>query len=247
MTGLPARLNAANDTFSARLGYTFARPALLAQALTHRSHGAQHNERFEFIGDAVLNCVVAAALCERFPQMQEGELSRARAGLVNRDMLARLAQRIDIGAHLLLGEGELKSGGATRPSILADAMEAVFGAVFLDRGFDSARDVIVGVYGDILGEPAGAVLAKDPKTSLQEWLQARRMPVPEYVVVATRGEAHAQTFAVECRIAALSLVARGEGGSRRTAEQEAAQHALREVTAGAANGAAAGNAARPRG
>lgn len=220
-----------SDELSAKLGYAFAAPALLAQALTHRSFGAQHNERFEFIGDAVLNCVIAATLFNRFPQMPEGELSRARAGLVNRDMLARIAQRIDIGRHLQLGDGELRSGGAHRPSILADALEAVFGAVFLDRGYDAARDVILATYGDILDDPAGTVLAKDPKTSLQEWLQAHRMPVPEYVVVATMGEAHAQTFAVECRIPALSIVARGEGSSRRTAEQDAALHARALVDA----------------
>lgn len=220
-----------NDDLPARLGYAFATPALLAQALTHRSFGALHNERFEFIGDAVLNCVIAAALFARFPRMPEGELSRARAGLVNRDMLARIAQRIDIGRHLKLGEGELKSGGASRPSILADALEAVFGAVFLDRGFDAARDVILATFGDIVDDPAASVLAKDPKTSLQEWLQARRLPVPEYVVVATAGEAHAQTFVVECRIAALSIASRGEGSSRRTAEQDAALHALSEIGA----------------
>jgi ribonuclease III len=179
----------------------------------------------------VLNCVIGVALFTRFPRMPEGELSRARAGLVNRDMLARVAQRLDIGRHLLLGDGELRSGGASRPSILADALEAIFGAVFLDRGFDAARDVILAAYGDILVDPAATVLAKDSKTSLQEWLQARRMPVPDYVVVATAGEAHAQTFAVECRIAALSIVARGEGTSRRTAEQDAAMHALAQIAA----------------
>jgi len=218
-----------DDALSARLGYTFATPALLAQALTHRSHGARHNERFEFIGDAVLNCVVATALFARFPRMPEGELSRARAGLVNRDMLARIAQGLDIGRHLALGEGEQRSGGARRPSIIADALEAIFGAVFLDRGYDAARAVILETYGAILDDPSGAVLAKDPKTSLQEWLQARRMPVPDYAVVATAGEAHAQTFAVECRIAPMSIVARGEGSSRRAAEQAAAQHALAQV------------------
>lgn len=215
----------------ARLGYEFADPALLAQALTHRSAGGLHNERFEFIGDAVLSCVVAAALFARFPQMPEGELSRARAGLVNRDMLALIAQRLEVGQHLALGEGEQRSGGATRPSIIADALEAIFGAVFLDRGYDVARDVIHAVYGDILDDPAGAVLAKDPKTTLQEWLQARKLPVPTYVVVATAGEAHAQTFAIECRIAGLSIVAAGSGSSRRAGEQSAAQHALRQIAA----------------
>ncbi|MFI4902025.1 MAG: ribonuclease III [Burkholderiales bacterium] len=213
------------------LGHAFAEPALLAQALTHRSHGAHHNERFEFIGDAVLNCVVAELLFTRFPQMTEGELSRARAGLVNRDMLARIAVALDLGAEIKLGEGEVKSGGATRPSILADALEAVFGAVFVDAGYDAARRVIHAAFGDVLDDPIGTVLAKDPKTSLQEWLQGRRLPVPEYAVVAVGGEAHAQTFAVECRIAALSVVARGAGMSRRAAEQDAAQAALAAVRA----------------
>ena len=231
MTDADAGSPAVNDALSATLGYTFATPALLAQALTHRSFNAHHNERFEFIGDAVLNCVIAEALFTHYPHMPEGELSRARAGLVNRDMLARIAQRIDLGGHLRLGEGELKSGGARRPSILADALEAIIGAVFLDRGFDAARDVIVTAYGEILDDPADTVLAKDPKTSLQEWLQARRMPVPDYAVVSTAGEAHAQTFAVECRIAALSVVAKGEGASRRAAEQDAASHALTQIGA----------------
>jgi ribonuclease-3 len=216
-------------TLAGALGHRFADPALLAQALTHRSHGTRHNERFEFIGDAVLNCVVAEWLFGRFPQMPEGELSLARAGLVNREMLARVAANLELGSHLKLGEGEQRSGGAERPSILADALEAVFGAVFLDAGFDAARRAIHAAYGDILDNPAGDVLAKDAKTSLQEWLQARRLPVPQYAVVAIDGEAHAQTFAVECRIPALNVVARGSGASRRAAEQEAAQAALGDV------------------
>jgi ribonuclease-3 len=225
-----ARSDAASRrTLAGALGHAFADPALLDQALTHRSHGARHNERFEFIGDAVLNCVVAEWLFGRFPQMPEGELSRARAGLVNREMLARVAAGLALGAHLKLGEGEQKSGGATRPSILADAMEAVFGAVFLDAGFDAARRAIHAAYGDILDNPAGDVLAKDPKTSLQEWLQARKLAVPQYAVVAIEGEAHAQTFAVECRIPALGIAVRGGGASRRAAEQEAAHAALEAV------------------
>ena len=228
MTGAPSDA-VPRLTLAGALGHRFADPALLAQALTHRSHGTRHNERFEFIGDAVLNCVVAEWLFGRFPQMPEGELSRARAGLVNREMLARVAANLELGSHLKLGEGEQRSGGAARPSILADAMEAVFGAVFLDAGFDAARRAIHAAYGDILDNPAGDVLAKDAKTSLQEWLQARRLPVPQYAVVAIDGEAHAQTFAVECRIPALNVVARGSGASRRAAEQEAAQAALGDV------------------
>ena len=223
------------EAFRGRLGHDFGAPDLLAQALTHRSHGAHHNERLEFVGDAVLNCVVALALYERFPQTDEGELSRARASLVNRDTLARIARRLALGEAVRLGEGELKSGGADRGSILADALEAVFGAVFVDAGFDAARRVIVTAYGEELELADPATLGKDPKTRLQEWLQARRIAVPEYAVVATHGEAHAQQFAVECRVPSLGVTTQGEGASRRAAEQDAAQRAWTEL------------AARPRG
>jgi len=225
------------EAFRGRLGHDFGAPDLLAQALTHRSHGARHNERLEFVGDAVLNCVVALALYERFPQTDEGELSRARASLVNRDTLARVARRLELGEAIRLGEGELKSGGADRGSILADALEAVFGAVFLDAGFDAARRVVVATYGEELALADPATLGKDPKTRLQEWLQARRIAVPEYVVVATHGEAHAQQFAVECRIPSLGLTTQGEGASRRAAEQDAAQRAGTELATRPARGA----------
>ena len=218
------------DAFRARLGHDFARPDLLAQALTHRSHGARHNERLEFVGDAVLNCVVAQALYERFPGTDEGDLTRARASLVNGVTLARIARRLALGDAVRLGDGELKSGGAKRDSILADALEAVFGAVFVDAGFDAARRVIVAAYGEELAQANPTTLHKDPKTRLQEWLQARRMPVPEYAVVGTHGEAHAQQFAVECRIPSLDVVAPGAGSSRRAAEQDAAERAWAEVT-----------------
>lgn len=220
MTGVPDRL-----------GYTFGRPDLLAQALTHRSHGARHNERLEFVGDAVLNCVVALALYERFPGTDEGDLSRARASLVNGETLARIARRLDLGGAIRLGDGEARSGGSTRGSILADALEAVFGAVFVDGGFDAARRVIVAAYGEELANANPNTLHKDPKTRLQEWLQARRIPVPEYAVVGVHGEAHAQQFAVECRIPSLGITAGGAGSSRRAAEQDAASHARSEVTA----------------
>jgi len=219
-----------------QLGYRFGDASLLRQALTHRSFGTPHNERLEFVGDAVLNCVVALALYERFPQTDEGELSRARASLVNRDTLARVARRLELGEAIRLGEGELKSGGADRGSILADALEAVFGAVFLDAGFDAARRVVVAAYGEELALADPATLGKDPKTRLQEWLQARRIAVPEYVVVATHGEAHAQQFAVECRIPSLGLTTQGEGASRRAAEQDAAQRAWAELAARPARG-----------
>jgi ribonuclease-3 len=207
------------------LGYTFRRPQLLTQALTHRSYGANHNERLEFVGDAVLNCVVAVALFERFPAIPEGELSRARASLVNRDTLARLAGGLSLPDEIRLGEGEVKSGGGERPSILADVLEAVFGAVFVDAGYDAARAVIEHVYaGEFIGlDPAA--LGKDPKTRLQEWLQARHIAVPEYAVTAIAGEAHAQVFTIECRIPALAIVAAGSGSSRRAAEQAAAAQA----------------------
>jgi ribonuclease-3 len=220
------------DDVAIRLGYRFRQPDLLAQALTHRSHGARHNERLEFVGDAVLNCAIAVTLYRRFPATDEGELSRARATLVNRDTLTQLARGLGLGASIRLGEGEHKTGGQDRPSILADALEAVFGAVFLDGGFDAACKVIDGVFAGVLADADPATLGKDPKTRLQEWLQARRIPVPEYAVVEVSGEAHAQTFAVECRIPARQVVARGEGGSRRAAEQAAAERAWTGLTAG---------------
>jgi ribonuclease-3 len=216
-----------------RLRYEFRQPALLRQALTHRSFSASHNERLEFIGDAVLNCIVALTLFERFPQLAEGELSRARASLVNRDALANVARRLGLGAEIRLGEGEQKSGGADRSSIVADALEAVIGAVFVDGGFTAARDVVDEVFAEVLRDADPATLGKDPKTRLQEWLQARRLPVPEYAVAATSGEAHAQQFTVDCSIAALALVTQGRGSSRRAAEQDAATRAYAQATAGA--------------
>ncbi|HVF64474.1 MAG TPA: ribonuclease III [Casimicrobiaceae bacterium] len=205
-----------------RLGYRFRRDELLQQALTHRSFGARHNERLEFIGDAVLNCIVAQALYDRFPGVDEGELSRMRANLVNRDTLTEIARRLELNGEIRIGEGELRSGGANRPSILADALEAVYGAVFLDGGFDAARDVIDRTFDAVLREADPAVLGKDPKTRLQEWLQARRHAVPEYRVVAISGEAHAQLFTAECVVAALGIAMQGTGSSRRAAEQAAA-------------------------
>jgi len=228
------------DAFRDRLDYVFRQPGLLRQALTHRSYGVPNNERLEFVGDAVLNCVIALALFERFPQTAEGDLSRARASLVNRDTLAHLARRLGIGAALLLGEGEVRSGGAERSSINADALEALFGAVFLDAGFEAARGVIDRVYAEVLESADPTTLGKDPKTRLQEWLQARRLPVPEYAVVATSGEAHAQHFEVDCRIPGLSLVTRGSGASRRAAEQDAAAAAFAEASAQARGSAGHG-------
>jgi ribonuclease-3 len=213
------------------LGHAFDRPALLQQALTHRSHGSTHNERLEFVGDAVLDCVVAAVLFDRYAHLSEGELSRLRSNLVNQDTLARIAGGIGLGQVLRLGEGELRSGGAARPSILADALEAVFGAVFVDGGFDAARAAIEGVYAAELAGLDPAAEAKDPKTRLQEWLQARRLPVPEYTVVAVTGEAHLQSFEVECRVPTLGIAVAGTGSSRRAAEQSAAAQAHAQAIA----------------
>jgi ribonuclease-3 len=225
-----------STALSDRLGHPVRRPELLAQALTHRSYGANHNERLEFVGDAVLNCAVAGALFERFPAIPEGELSRVRASLVNRDTLARLARGLALGDAIRLGEGEQRSGGRRRPSILADVLEAVFGAVFVDGGFDAAREVIERVYAAEFASLDPAALGKDPKTRLQEWLQARKIAVPDYVVTATAGEAHAQTMTVECRIPALAVVTTGTGTNRRAAEQAAATDAYALAVARAADG-----------
>jgi ribonuclease-3 len=214
----------------ASLGHAFRRPELLRQALTHRSFAADHNERLEFIGDGVLNCVIAIMLFERFPQMAEGDLSRMRASLVNRDTLLRHAVALDLGAAIRLGEGEVKSGGAARPSILADALEAVFGAIFLDGGYAAAHAAIDRIYAADVAGAATEAIARDPKTRLQEWLQGRRLPVPEYAIVAVHGEAHVQTFEVVCRIAALDIAATGTGASRRAAEQAAAAQAYAQAT-----------------
>jgi ribonuclease-3 len=211
------------------LGYVFAEPALLVQALTHRSHGSPHNERLEFLGDSVLNCVIAAELFARFGALDEGDLSRLRARLVRQEALLQLAQDLGVGEHLRLGEGEMKSGGSSRPSILADALEALVGAIFLDGGFASARDAVLRLYQPLLAGLDPDDPGKDPKTLLQELLQARRIGLPQYTVLATRGAAHNQHFEVECAIPQLSVCTVGSGSSRRSAEQEAAMRALEQI------------------
>jgi ribonuclease-3 len=214
-----------------RLGHKFGDPALLRRALTHRSHGGDHNERLEFLGDGLLNCIVATLLYERFPTLPEGDLSRLRAALVNQSSLFDVAQSLELGDELLLGEGELKSGGFRRPSILADGFEAVLGAIYLDAGFDAARGVVERLFDERLARAGEAPPDKDPKTALQELLQGRRLPLPQYAVVAVGGEAHRQTFRVECRVEELGLSAAGEGASRRAAEQQAAEAVLALVAA----------------
>jgi ribonuclease-3 len=218
------------DGFSRSLGYRFTDPQLLLRALTHRSHGAAHNERLEFLGDSVLNCATALELYRKFPNLTEGELSRLRSSLVSQPSLAGIAASAGFGAYLRLGEGELKSGGAQRPSMLADAVEAVIGAAFLDGGFDAAHGIVVLLFHDALQDIDPATAGKDAKTVLQELLQSRRLALPRYSVVATRGEAHEQLFEVECEIAELGIRTQGEGTSRRAAEQCAARAAYDQAT-----------------
>lgn len=212
-----------------QLGHRFAQPQLLQRALTHRSYSAAHNERLEFLGDSVLNCSIAKYLYDTFPDLPEGDLSRLRSNLVNQQTLAILAQRLNLGEQLLLGEGERKSAGYRRPSILADALEALFGAVLLDAGFAAAEETVLGLYVPFIAQTDLQTLGKDAKTLLQELLQGRKLALPQYKVAEIKGEAHAQTFIVSCEIAQLGLTTRGEGASRRIAEQVAAEHAYQQI------------------
>lgn len=214
------------EALQQRLGHRFAETRLLSRALTHRSASADHNERLEFLGDAVLNLAVSALLFERFQGSDEGDLTRVRAHLVREDSLHRLALQLGLSDVLRLSDGEARGGGAQRPSILADAVEAVIGAIFLDGGFDAARKAVRQLLGEVITVTEADSWTKDAKTELQEWLQARRIAVPAYRITATRGQAHAQTFEVECAVAALGLAETGEGRSRRMAEQEAARRML---------------------
>ena len=215
-----------NSELEARLGHPFSAPKLLNQALTHRSHSTPHNERLEFLGDSVLNCAVAHLLHERYTKLDEGDLSRLRSNLVKQQTLYEVAQRIDLARFLKLGEGELKSGGFRRPSILADTLEALFGAIFLDGGFQAARAAIAKLYHPIMETVDPQTLGKDAKTLLQEYLQGRKIALPTYNVVATHGAAHNQEFEVECVIPKLDIRVTGGGASRRAAEQQAARKAL---------------------
>lgn len=219
------------------LGHRFRNTGLLEQALTHRSFGSPHNERLEFLGDGVLGCVVTEELYSRFPERTEGELSRLRANLVRETALAGFARALGLSAFLRLGEGEVASGGADRSSILADALEAVFGAVFLDGGYQAARTSVLKVYEEALGRLNPGEPSKDAKTRLQELLQGKRQKLPQYRVVATRGAAHKQTFEVECSVDAPGggdpTQATGSGSSRRIAEQQAAEHMLELLKQGA--------------
>ena len=211
------------------LAYTFNDRTLLQLALTHRSYSALHNERLEFLGDAILNAIMARRLYERFPRLAEGELSRLRASLVRQDSLHQLALHLGLPPLLRLGEGELRSGGQRRPSILADALEALIGAVYLDGGHAPADALVRRLFEQVEISPAMSAAAKDAKTALQEWLQARKMRLPQYEVVRVLGAAHRQTFEVRCQVAELNLEVLGQGASRRAAEQCAAASMLEQL------------------
>jgi ribonuclease-3 len=218
-----------NNVLCRKLGYIFNQPELLRQALTHRSHSLPHNERLEFLGDSVLNCAVAGLIFRHFPDLTEGSLSRIRANLVNQKILAELAQRLELGKLIRLGEGELRSGGTSRPSILADGLEAVLGAIYLDGGFTQAEKIVAVLFASYLQELDARTLGKDPKTLLQEHLQSRRLGLPQYAVVGTSGEAHQQQFRVECVILKPGIRTIGEGATRRSAEQHAAKLAYEQL------------------
>jgi ribonuclease-3 len=220
------------DWVERRLGYRCADAALVGAALTHRSAGGAHNERLEFLGDAVLSFVVADLLYRAFPRATEGELSRYRATLVSGEALADIAEALELGDRLSLGPGELKSGGFRRRSILANALEALLGAVYLDGGHAAAQAVVERLVSPRLASLPSAVALKDPKTRLQEWLQARGLPLPRYAVEAVSGDPHEQTFRVQCEVEALGARAHGVGSSRRRAEQEAAETLLGRLLAG---------------
>lgn len=217
------------DAIQERIGHRFTRPELLQQALTHRSHAARNNERLEFLGDGLLNFAIGAALYELQPSAEEGALSRLRASIVREESLAAVARELDLGDLLNLGESELKSGGFRRSSILADALEALIGAVYLDAGFEAARQACMRLFARMLAELPDAESLKDPKTRLQEWLQALARPLPRYEVLSESGPAHRRCFCVRCTLPDDGTATQAEGSSRRAAEQDAAQKMLDQV------------------
>ena len=213
-----------------RIKYTFRTRSLLDQALTHRSFGTPNNERLEFLGDAVLNLVIGRYLFEQHRDLPEGELTRVRSVLVDQDGLTHISKDVDLGVHLKLGAGEEKTGGSNRPSILSDAVEALFGAIYLDSGFEAVERVIRHLYSSYIKSTDPSELSKDPKTKLQEFLQGMRVALPDYRVIDILGEAHDQEFVVSCRVARFDIVARGKGRSRRSAEQDAARLAYKLIS-----------------
>lgn len=219
----------AEQSIADRLKYQFSDSVLLRTALTHRSFGTPNNERLEFLGDGILDFVIASLLYQRFPELPEGDLSRLRANLVRQDTLHQLAIGLELGQSLRLGEGELRSGGSERPSILADALEAILGAIYLDGGFDEAAHCIEALYGPHIAALKPGSPKKDPKTSLQEWLQGRKKALPQYELLETSGAAHEQRFTVACLVQNPALRTIGRGSSRRIAEQAAAELALKAL------------------
>lgn len=213
------------------LDYEFSDPGLLTTALTHRSAGSRNNERLEFLGDSIVNHIVAEALYQRFPAAREGDMSRMRASLVKGETLAEVAREMDVGEHLLLGPGERKSGGYRRSSILADTLEALAGAILLDAGYERCRTCVLRWFDQRLQKLSAGSTDKDAKTRLQEYLQGRGNPLPEYEMVLVEGDDHDQVFSVHCRLSRPSMVVAGSGKSRRKAEQDAAQNALRKLSA----------------
>lgn len=222
-----------------RLHHVFASPKLLERALTHRSFSSDHYERLEYLGDSVLNLAISGLLFERLSQLPEGDLSRVRANLVKQDTLFQIAAAMGLSVCLRLGDGEKRSGGHKRPSILADALEAVIGAVYLDAGFDAANELVRRLYAGVELSAQMSAMGKDPKTELQEWLQARKMKLPVYRVVTTLGEAHKQSFDVECTVQETGHSERGLGASRRAGEQAAAAAMLQHLGASTPEGPAA--------
>ena len=214
-----------------RIGHRFQAPALLAQALTHRGYGSPNYERLEFLGDAVLGCAITELLFRKHPELPEGKLSRIRAGLIREESLARVARELGVAEFLLLDESTARNEGAERPSILADALEAIYGAVFLDNGYGAARDVIARTFGTALSQLDPDAVEKDAKTRLQEFLQAKRHAKPQYRVVSTSGAKQSLTFEVECVVGELSLAANGSGSTRQRAEQQAAARLLEQIEA----------------
>ena len=216
-----------------RVGHVFSDIALLQRAITHKSHSVDQNERLEFLGDSVLNLAVSDLLYRQFGQQDEGDLTRVRAHLVRQDTLHKLALQLDLPRVIRLGDGEAKGGGAQRPSILADALEAIIGAMYLDGGFDKARAFVFTLFEPLVGQTTAEVWRKDGKTALQEWLQGRKLALPKYRIEATRGKAHEQVFVVVCEVPSAGWSVKGEGPTRRAAEQEAAEQALQRLDASA--------------
>lgn len=217
------------DQLCHNIDYSFENPALLREALTHRSHSTPHNERLEFLGDGVLNCAVAGLIFKLCPELPEGDLSRLRANLVNQKALNELALELNLGELIRFGDGELKSGGNRRPSILSDALEAILGAIYLDSNFAKAEEVVATLYMPILKNLDQKTLGKDPKTLLQEYLQSLKLELPEYSIISTVGKAHEKKFKVACIVTKFNIRAIGEGDSRRGAEQAAAKEAYETI------------------